>query len=118
MVSEILKQERLDGGPKDKNGLIDKVIVIEDYVVQDSKFQGQYAIVQAYINEDEKFTFIANSFMLKQLKRIQDFPITLRISRTEKGYVRFESSWICPKCSNKNPSFEDKCRGCDYSRQR
>ena len=81
-------QERLKGIRTDKNDILDQEIAIVDFKNVDSKYSGQFVIIQAKLN-DQLITFIGNGFMLKQLFQVNKdrFPITVKITK-KKDYFR------------------------------
>ncbi|MEM5802826.1 MAG: hypothetical protein QXO57_02610 [Candidatus Aenigmatarchaeota archaeon] len=96
MLSEILHQDYLKGEKVRKEDLFNKEILIKDYRILESQYSGEYAIVQAEIN-DRIITFVSNNFMLKQLKGVDKnkFPIRVRLSKklgekSDRPFWRFE----------------------------
>jgi len=87
MLSKILMQPRLEGIRTDKKEILDQEIAVIDFKNMDSKFSGQFVIIQAKL-KGETITITGNSFMLKQLFQVNKdkFPIFVRINKKEKYY--------------------------------
>jgi hypothetical protein len=91
MSSEILNQEYLQGERITKKEMQDGIVEIEDFVSLPSKFEGNFVIIQAKINDDSApssyriVTFIGSGFMLKQLRAVMKENFPLRVHVVKKG---------------------------------
>ena len=72
-----------------RENIIGKTILITSYEEKPSKYKGKYGIVHANLGKTE-ITFVANEYMLKQLKEIKEFPVLAKVLKRDKGpYISF-----------------------------
>jgi len=71
-----------------RDEIIGKTIVITSYDEYESKYKGKYAVVRAEL-EGKDIEFIANQYMLNQLKGVE-LPVLAKVMKRKKGpYIEF-----------------------------
>jgi len=76
-----------------RDEIVGKAMIITSYEEFPSKYKGKYAVVHAEL-EGKEIEFIANNYMLNQLKEVQ-LPIVAKVMKRDKGpYFQFVTPMV------------------------